>query len=80
MTTSNTPITILNGETRTIQVPHGEAAYWGRLIASRANVTTMVLGETPYLPYLGHIRCPEDWLAAEWLIDQHHIQPVQETK
>jgi hypothetical protein len=56
---------------RFLDAPQSEAAYWARLVAVRGNVVTMTATETPNLPYLGFIRCPEDRLAVEWLIDQH---------
>lgn len=82
MTHPTTPLTIYPAEGNPVilQAPQGEAAYWGRLIASRACVWALAVAETPHLPYLGYVRCPEDRLAAEWLIDQHTTQPIQETK
>ena len=29
------------------------------------------MAETPHLPYLGHVACPDNGLAALWLADQH---------
>ena len=82
MTHSNTSITILNcilsqskdGNPHTIEVPHGEAAYWARRIYDLHEGQRFYIhfpAETSHLPYLGHIACPNDELAKHWLLVQH---------
>lgn len=70
----NTPITIYptKGKKIILQVPEGEALFWAEQVARWINVSMVtVVPETADLPYLGYIACPENRLAAEWLIDQH---------
>lgn len=58
-------------ETRRLTVPKGEAAYWAQVARNRAAALAVVPNETPHLPYLGYIACPNDELAKTWLADQH---------
>lgn len=67
-------------EVRRLAVPQGEAAYWAQVARRRADASTpsgapkgvaVVPDESPRLPYLGQIACPNDELAKAWLADQH---------
>ena len=58
----------------TLTVPAGAALYWAsrccELLPGQLALVSLPK-EAADLPYLGFIVCPDDGLAAKWLIDQY---------
>lgn len=72
MNRPNVVVTLFNSQAHNLTVPQGEAAYWAKVSMIRLpGVRTRFALETPRLPYLGHIACPDDKLTKLWLTDQH---------